>query len=263
MNLFKFKETKPVKLLKTVIIDDEPHIRDTLLRMIKLHCPQIHVSGAADGVKSGIKLIEEKKPDLVLLDIEMGDGTGFDLLEYFGDIDFKVIFVTAYEEYVMEAFRFSAVDYILKPVSPDKLEEAVERANHIVQKSFRVQLKTLEENLNPENRQQRKIILKTQENIYLIKLSDIVYCVSDGNYTTFHILGQKPVLVSKTLKEFDNMLSDHGFFRVHRSYLINLQHINRFDKHDGGYVILADDHKVPVASRSKDRLLELFDELAG
>ncbi|NQV03604.1 MAG: response regulator transcription factor [Bacteroidia bacterium] len=263
MNFSNFIEPKQLNMLRTLIVDDETHVHVTLKRLLEQVCPQVKVVGEAAGVATGITAIREKSPDLVLLDIQMDDGTGFDLLNHYNTIDFKVIFITAYEKYALQAFGFSAVDYILKPVDPEKLAEAVKRAEQMVQQTFNNQLGVLRDNLNPDNRQKRKLVLKTQENVYLVSVPDIIHCQSDGSYTIFHTVEEDQILVSKGLREYDELLTDHGFFRAHRSHLVNLQHIKRFEKQEGGHVLMTNDLRVPVSSRSRDKLMQLFDEIAG
>jgi len=260
--MFNFTgKNKPPPMLNVLIIDDEPHIRSTLKSLIKVACRQVKVVGEAESVATGISAINRYKPDLVLLDIRMDDGTGFDLLEHYQHIDFKVIFITAYEQHALDAFRFSAVDYILKPVNPEKLVEAIERARQMVLGSFQNQINVLKENLEPDKKTDRKIVLKTQENIHFLNVSDIICCESDGNYTTFNTVQGERILVSRVLKDFDEMLTDHGFFRVHRSHLINLRHIKRFERQDGGYVVLTGDLQAPVSARSRDKLMQIFEQI--
>lgn len=259
MSIFKTKIAQ--NLSRTLIIDDEAHVRETLSHLLQEYCPQVKIVGEADGVASGIKAIREKSPELVLLDIKMGDGTGFDLLEHFDNIPFKIIFITAHEQHAIEAFRFSAVDYILKPVNPEKLAYAVERAEELVQHTFLTQLEALRENLNPTGSINKKIIIKTSDNIYLLNTRDIIHCESDGCYTVIETANGEKIIVSRVLKEFDELLSDFGFFRIHRSHLVNLQHIKRFEKQEGGYVVMANDLKIPVSPRSRERLLKLFEEM--
>lgn len=261
--MFNFKSKIRTKMLRTLIIDDEPHIRETLNHLLKKFCPQVKVVGEADSVASGITEIRNKIPDLVLLDIKMEDGTGFDLIDHFENIAFNIIFVTAYQEYAIRAFGFSAIDYILKPINPEKLVDAVKRADQIVQSSFNTQLNTLKENLDLTENKNRKIILKTLENIYLLDVQDIIHCASDGNYTVFDTTDHQKIIVSKIIKEYDKLLSDSGFLRVHRSHLINLKHIKRLSKQDGGFVVMSNEMEVPVSTRGRERLLELFNEIAG
>jgi two-component system, LytTR family, response regulator len=249
-------------LLRTVIIDDEAPVRETLGRLLVMHCPQVNLVGEAYNVASGLKLIAEYHPQLVLLDISMDDGSGFDLLRRLETIDFKVIFITAYEKFAVQAFKFAAVDFLLKPINPEELADAVKRAEILVQEHFNTQLQALEENLRTDIRQKKKIVLKTLENIYLVDMQDITHCESDGCYTIIHTITGDHIMVSRTLHEFDSMFSAHGFYRVHKSYLINLLQIRRFEKQEGGYIVLNDDHRIPVASRKREELMSLFDKLA-
>ncbi|MBE0646191.1 MAG: response regulator transcription factor [Bacteroidales bacterium] len=249
-------------MIQVVIIDDEDHIRDSLGKLLARHCPQVTVCGEASGVASGIKIIREMHPDLVLLDIEMGDGTGFDLLQSLPAIDFNVIFVTAYDQYALQAFRFSAVDYLLKPVNPEHLVTAINRAALLIRDHFNTQMNALYENLRSVARQDKKIILKTSEQIHLLDLKNIVSLQSDSCYTTVHTSEGEHIMVAKTLKEYEEMLTGCGFYRVHKSHLINLAHIKRFDKQDGGYIVLANDVKIPVASRKREEMLGLLEKMA-
>ncbi len=257
------KNRTKTRMLRTLIIDDERHIRETMNHLVQKYCPQLKLVGEAESVTTGIRAIRDKIPDLVLLDIKMDDGTGFDILKHFDSIDFKIIFITAYEKYAIQAFGFSAIDYILKPVNPEKLAEAVSRADQMTQNAFNTQLNTLKNNLKSPDSTKRKIILKTMENIYLLNVQDIIHCTSDGNYTIFETVNDEKIVISKTLKEYDDLLAESGFFRVHRSHLINLKHIKRFSKQDGGYIVMSNGDKVNVSSRGRERLLELFEEIAG
>jgi two-component system, LytTR family, response regulator len=263
MEFTKFEKVNTENMLRSVIIDDEAHARETLARLVDVYCPQVKVVGEASGVAEGLKIIRELHPELVLLDIKMDDGTGFDLLRQCESIDFKVIFITAYEKYAVQAFHFAAVDFLLKPINPEELSVAVKHAETLVQEHFTTQLEALEENLRTDIRHKKKIVLKTQDNIHLVEIQNITYCASDGCYTTVHTVGDEKIIISKTLREFDDMLSDSGFYRVHKSYLINLSHISRFEKHEGGFIILNDGNKVPVSSRKREELLGLFEKLTG
>ena len=248
-------------MLRTIIIDDEAHVRETLTQLVKYSCPQVQLVGEAFSVESGVKAIKELHPHLVLLDIRMGDGSAFDILKKFEIIDFKVIFITAYEKYAVQAFRFAAVDFLLKPVNPEELADAVKRAESIVQHQLNKHLEALEENMKSDIRQKKKIVLKTMENIYLVSLHDITYLEADRSYTTFHTLNRDRIVISKPLKDFDELLFEDGFYRVHKSYLINMMHVQRFEKQEGGNIVLTNDHKIPVASRKREELLELFEKL--
>jgi two-component system LytT family response regulator len=257
-----FRKNSDLNMLRTIIIDDEAHMRQTLEKLVEQSCPNVKLVALADGVQTGIEAIQKHHPDLVLLDIRMNDGTGFDLLKQLQPVDFKVIFITAFDQYAVKAFKFSAIDYLLKPVDADELADAVCKAEKLTQQDFSTQLEALGENMQPGNRANRKIILRTFDNIHLVKVQDINYCESEGNYTTIHLLNGKKIVVSTLLKEYEEMLKDCGFYRVHKSYLINMRHIERFEKGEGGYVVLETEAKVPVASRKREELLEMFDRLA-
>ncbi len=249
-------------MFRVLVIDDEEHIRDTLVKLLAKHCPQVNVVGTADGVSSGIKAIRQHNPDIVLLDIQMRDGTGFDLMTACLPIDFKVIFITAFDQFALQAFRFSAVDYLLKPINPELLAEAVTRASLMIQEHFNMQVQALEENLKSISHQQKKIIIKTTENIHLLEIKNIISCESDNSYTRIHTTEGDKIMVSKSLKEYDDLLAGCGFYRVHKSHLINLLHIKRFERQDGGNIVLTNDLKVPVALRKRDEILELLERMA-
>lgn len=247
-------------LLKTLIIDDENKARDTIKDMLNIYCPEVTVIGEADSVLSGINAIKKLKPDLVFLDIKMPDGTGFDLLNRLDNKPFSLIFLTAFDEYAVKAFRFSAVDYLLKPLDPDELMTSIERVVESKENENQ-HIDALLNNLKSIKNDNKKIVLKTAESIFLVNVSDIIRCESTGNYTQFIILNQKPVLVSKTLKEYDDILTDYNFFRVHQSHLVNLNHIIRLDKADGGTLVLTNDHTVPVSTRKKEALVKALSEI--
>jgi two-component system LytT family response regulator len=259
--MFNFKENTNLKMLRTLIIDDEPSVRNTLNGLLKRTCPQVSIVGEAHSVATGIRAIMEKSPDLILLDIKMDDGTGFDLLNHFENINFKIIFVTAYEEFAIRAFDFSAIDYLLKPINPEKLVKAVKNVELLKSKDFSTQLNALRENIDTHGGAIKKIILKNQESIHLLNVDDIIHCESDGSYTVFETFDNYKIVVSKNLKEYDALLSQSGFLRLHRSHLINLKHIKRFDKHDGGYIVMSNGSQIPVSTSGRERLLELFKEI--
>ncbi len=260
--MFNFRANIQKKVLRTIIIDDEAHVRESLTNMLKLHCPNAKVVGQAEGVKSGLKVIQSYQPDLILLDIKMKDGTGFDLLEQIDNIDFKIIFITAYDQYAIKAFKFSALDYLLKPIESIDLKNAIDKAVKASQKEVNTQLNTLANNLQTDDQSKKKIILKTFDNVYLVKVKDIIYAESDGRYTTIYLLSGEQIIVSTTLKHYHEILNDFGFYRVHKSFLINIEHIQRFEKAEGGYVILETNAKVPVASRKREELLKLFERIS-
>jgi len=203
-------------------------------------------------------LLRKVKPELVFLDIEMGDGTGFDLLEIMGDAPFNVIFTTAHDSFAIKAIKFSAIDYLLKPVDPDELVQAVERAKERQQtepENVQALLNNIQENTNT------RLALHTLDKIHVVHISEIVRCESSTNYTIFYFEDGKQLLVTKTLKEFDNLLSGHQFFRVHQSHLVNSAYIKEFVKGDGGYLVMKNGQEVPVSSRKRSMVMQMLSKL--
>jgi len=246
-------------MIKTIVIDDEVKARETILNMLTAYCPNIEVIGTAGSVKEGVKVLKRLEPDLLLLDIKMTDGTGFDLLRKLHDVDFRVIFITAFEEFAIRAIKFSAIDYILKPLDPDELINAVQKASSTIKKeNMSLRLDALYENLDSINTINKKIVLKTTYSVHIIRLSDIVRCESEKNYTHFYTVEGDKITVSKTLKEFNELLSEYRFFRVHQSHLVNLDHVKRYDKQSSGFLIMDDNAQVPVSFRKKEDLMRLF-----
>jgi len=252
---------KKGSVIKAIIIEDEEQNLERLQNLLSEHCNDINVIGDANGVKNGFELIDRLKPDLLFLDIQLTDGTGFDLLELFEIITFKVIFITAFEEYALKAFRFSALDYLLKPVDPDELVNAVNKAQRQIEPEFKIQFKNALKSIASKDFD--KIVLKDSESIYLVDLSDIIYCEADGNYTRFHFILEKPFLVSNPIKAYESFLKDSLFLRVHRSYLINLRHFKRFEKSEGGKAILSDNIEIPIASGRREELFEFIERFKG
>lgn len=246
--------------MKLLIADNEPNLRTTLRVLVQAFCPEIVAIGEADGVQSGLEKIKNFQPDIVLLDVEMDDGTGFDLMKKVPHPAFQLIFVTAHNRYAIEAFQFSAIDYLLKPVDPDALQKSIQKAiRNIQSKDLGRQIEFLLHQLNEKQDHERKIVLKDIDNIYFVKVNDILYCMAEGTYTRFFLQSRPPVMVSKNLKEYENMLEPLGFIRTHHSYLVNPSKIIRFDKADGGSLILEDNLKVPLAQRKKEWVLNLLE----
>ncbi len=249
-------------MLRAVIIDDIERIRKENVALIKAACPNVSIIGQADSVDSGIKLIKQVAPDLVFLDIEMPDGTGFDLLQKLSPIAFKVIFITGYEDFAIRAFRFSAIDYLLKPLDRHELIEAVKKAENAFGKEvFDMKLHNLFTNLErPKNLQ--KLILKTADKIYSINIQDIVNCESDKNYTTFHFINAPKLIVSTNLKEYETLLAPHNFFRTHKSHLINMAYFDHFIKSEGGNtIVMKNKTAIPLSVRKKEEFMVLLDNL--
>jgi len=249
-------------MLRAVIVEDEFRSRQTLAGMLKLFCKSVAIVGEAENVKEGIVLIQKEKPDVVFLDIQMPDGSGFKLLEELGTIKFDVIFTTAYDHFAIQAIKFSALDYLLKPIIQEELIKAVKKAEdskekHNKQKQVEVLLGNLQ---NPES-EPAKIILSTSERINVVKIDDILRCESDSYYTFFYFTDGKRLLISKTLKENEELLKHHSFIRPHKSHLINTKYIKSYLKHDGGFIVMSDDTKIPVSRRKKETIMEIIQNL--
>jgi two-component system LytT family response regulator len=249
-------------MIKTVIIDDEVKARETIKSMLNTYCPDVEVIVTASSVKEGIKVLEKSTPDLVFLDIKMGDGTGFDLLRQLKDIKFFLVFITAFEEFAIRAIKFSALDYILKPLDPDELVSAVDKARQAIEKeNVSTRIEALFDNLDLLNAKSKKIVLKTTSSVHIVNITDIVRCESEKNYTHFYTTDSEQITVSKTLKEYNEMLGDYSFYRVHQSHLVNLAHVKRYEKQEGGSLIMDDDSIVPVSFRKKEDLMKVFKRL--
>ncbi len=240
-----------------VIIDDELNARKALENMLALYCPEIQLTGMAVDVASAHELLKEIHPDLVFLDVRMPDGTGFDLLKKFRKINFKIIFVTAYDQYALHAIKLSAVDYLLKPVNPRELRTAVDKAIKQVESEEQLSrsLEVLEENIDP-NQKNKKIILNTSNQMYVIRLNQIIRLESDENYTIVHIDPDKKIMVSRTMKEFEELLSLSGFCRTHHSHIINIDRVDHYQKGGSGQVVLTNGEKVPLSSRRKELFMK-------
>jgi two-component system LytT family response regulator len=249
-------------MLRAIVIDDIDNIRTKNIDVIKANCPNVVIIGQANSVESGVSLIKQIAPDLVFLDVEMPDGTGFDLLQKLKPISFKVIFITGHEDFAIRAFRFSAIDYLLKPLDVNELIEAVKKAEESLNKAFlELKLNTLFSNLErPKDLQ--KLILKTSDKIYSVNIQDIVNCESDKNYTTFYFINTPKLVISTTLKEYENLLKPFNFFRAHQSHLINMLYFDHLIKTDGGNtIVMKNKNTIPLAIRKKEEFLALINNL--
>lgn len=249
-------------MVRAVIIDDEANSRESIREVLRLYCDDVVVVGEAESIVTGLKAITEFKPDLVFLDIRMPDGTGFDLLQRLGKIDFRIIFVTAYEEYAIKAFKFNAIDYITKPVDPEDLKLAVEKASEYFNKgTVNETIKMLLDAVGkPPTHQHKRVVLRTVNTVHVLEIEKIIRCESDRNYTAFHLVDEEKILISRSMKEFDEMLEGHGFLRVHNSHLINLNFVRKFLK-DELICVLQDNTSIPVSYRKRDELLEAIRNL--
>lgn len=247
-------------MLKAILIDDEPGCLRSLSHDLSVHCPGVEVVAECDNGKEAIKMIHLHKPDVLFLDIDMPYINGFDLLEMVRDVEFEVIFTTAYDNYAIQAFRISAVDYLLKPVDTDALVAAVEKVRILREKgntsrqiSFLIQqIKDL------ENNNVRKIALPTFDGLEFIHMDDILYCQSDGAYTHVYFTDGSKLYISKTLRFLEDALCNYHFFRVHNSFIVNLNHVSKYTKTDGGLLVMSNGKQIRVSRSKKDELLSLF-----
>jgi two-component system LytT family response regulator len=246
-------------MIKAIIIDDIEQARITLKKDLQAYASDVQVIGEASGVIEGAKLLKSLKPDVLFLDIQMQDGSGFDLLDILKDIQFKIIFITASDAHAIKAFRYAAIDYLLKPVDPDELVEALKKLREEkVNESEKYKL--LNDSLK-NNKPHERLALHTQDKIHIVNINDIIRCESNVNYTEFHFINGKKLLVTKTLKDFEDLLSDQGFYRVHQSHLINTKYIKEFVKTDGGYLLMTDGCQVPVSTRKRPEVMKMLEEL--
>lgn len=243
----------PSNSLKALLIDDERHCIETLKYELQKNCPHVEIVGTASSGSEGLDMIKSTNPDLVFLDIEMPGMSGFEMLRSLGSPECAVIFVTAYDQYALQAFRYAAADYLLKPVIGDQLAEAVGRVSNknTTSTDSRLQLEALLYNLK-EGMKSPRIALPSGRGMDFVETADIMYCNAESNYTHLILTGNRKYTMSKTLKDVESMLEGLDFFRVHQSYLINFAHIQRYLRDDGGYVIMPDGKHIPIAKRRKD-----------
>jgi two-component system LytT family response regulator len=239
-----------------LIVDDEKKAREALLQIIKIYCPEITKTEEADSVKTAVNILGKNTPDILFLDIRLGDGNGFDILKKAPQKALNVVFTTAYNEYAIKALRISAIDYLLKPIDPDELIEAVSRVSSKLSKNKTEQrlellLDTMENKMKPIH----KITLKTVESIHIVPVADIVYCESEHSYTTFYLIDERKVTVSKNLKEYEDLLPTKNFMRSHQSFLVNINHVTRYDK-TNNWLITSTKANIPVAIRKKEQLMQ-------
>ncbi len=243
--------------MKTLIIDDIKKNREVLQQMLSDFCPQVEIIGEADDIGTAIELIEKTDADLILLDVEMPSGTGFDVLEKITTTNFEVVFVTAHDRYALQAIKFCALDYILKPVDVKELIKAIHRADEkYKQKNSAENFSHLIHNIKSENIHHHRIALPTQEGFIFVEVNEIIRCEADGSYTQVILKNKNPIIATRKIKGFEDLLKNYNFFRVHRSHLINMNYINKYYRGEGGYVVMVDGTTVDVSRRKKDEFLE-------
>lgn len=246
-----------------MLVDDEPRGLSALKRLLELYCPEVKIIGECQDTRSAMEAIPMLEPELVFLDIAMPDKNGFDLLNELSPVHFEIIFVTAHNEYTIQAFKYSAVDYLLKPVEEDLLIEAVRRAGQRISgKASAHQVETFLYNLhNVQNPAEMKLCIPDMRGFRVVQLSDVVYCESESSYTIFYLLNGQRITASKSIMEYELLLEHSGFCRVHKSFLVNLHHIKEYIRGEGGSVVLTNDQSIEVSRRKKEVFMSKMKEL--
>ena len=245
-------------MIRCILVDDESNSLEMMEWLLNTYCPQVKIEALCNGAESGLQAIAKYRPDVVFLDIEMPHMNGFDMLEQFDKLYFDVVFCTAYDQFAIKAFKYSALNYLLKPVDPDDLKETIRRLEQKRSVPTREQMELLINGMrNTQRPATNRIALTTSDGMIFVSTADILYCEAESNYTCV-VLQNKKILVSKTLKEIDEALAGGDFYRVHNSFLININHIQRFVRGDGGYVVMNDGKSVSISRARRQEFMELF-----
>ncbi len=249
--------------MKAILVDDEPDGIRTLQKLLQRHCPDVKIEATCANAAIAKQQIEAIKPDVVFLDIQMPGQTGLEMIAELNVKNFEIIFVTAHNEYVLQALQYSAADYLLKPVDEDRLIEAVQRAEKRLKEGKKEELtETLLHNLsNKGNPTEMRLCLPTLKGFIILKLDEIIYCEAERSYTIFHLEANKSVIVSKPLLDYENLLNDAGFLRIHKSFLINLRHVKEYQRGEGGTVIMNNNSEIEVSRRKKEQFLLKIKEI--
>jgi two-component system LytT family response regulator len=249
-------------MVKAIIVDDEIHAQTAIESVLKSQFSEIEILDKVGTVKEAVDSIRKNEPELLFLDIDLPDGKGFDILQQLDFKAYKVIFVTAYQEYAVQAIKFSAFDYILKPLNPVELINAVNNAfQECTEEQYKLKLDAFLNNFNNTIPGVKKLVLKTSDKIHILDVKDIIRCESENTYTTFYTNTGNKILVSKPIKKYEEMLCPIGFMRTHQSHLINLNYISYFDKQLGGAIVMSDNSNIPVSSQKRAVLMEYLDSL--
>jgi two-component system, LytTR family, response regulator len=243
--------------IRCAIIEDEADNRQNLRLLLGTYCPQLEIVGEAGGVEDGLMMIRQTRPELIFLDVELQDGTGFDLLAGLQTLELNVIFVTAYTHYAIKAIKFNAVDYIMKPIDIHELCQAVDKASRKTEaKDSLLKIRNLISNLGAADNGSKRIALASVDALKMVEVRNIIRLEGENNYTRFFFKHEPPMLVSKTIKEYEAMLQDYDFFRVHQSHLVNMAYVTAYVKGEGGILIMTDGAQVAVSRHRKPDLME-------
>jgi two-component system LytT family response regulator len=243
-------------MVTAIIVDDEPYSCESLATLLERYCPDVKLLDICYSGTDALKAIKEQPPTLLFLDIEMPGMNGFEMLQKLPSVNFSIIFTTSYDQYAIKAIRFSALDYLLKPVDREELQTAVQKATHKSHEAFPQQMEILLQKLNHPTIAVNKIAIPTMEGLQMLFVENIISCSSDSNYTILHLKNKQKITASRTLKEIEEMLEDYSFLRVHHSYLINLNEIEKYIKGDGGYLIMSDGSNIDVSRSRKEVLMK-------
>lgn len=247
-------------MIKAVIVDDEPFHRETIQMLLDDYFPDVRTVAQAEGVDDAVAVLELHQPELVFLDIEIKGGTGFHVLQKLKKRNFKIIFITAFNEFALQAIKFSAIDYILKPINEFEFKVGVERAIQEIEKQEVVApVEYLVSNY--QDKSDKKLVLRTSQELHVVNVTDVVRCEADNAYTTFYLESGEKIVVSKGLSEYAELLENYGFVRPHQSHLVNLSFIRKLDKSDGGFLVLKDKSKIPVSARKKQQIIDFLNRL--
>ena len=243
-------------MITAIIVDDEPYSGESLATLLERYCPEVKLLDICYSAADALKAIKEQPPTLLFLDIEMPYVNGFEMLQKLPVINFSIIFTTSYDQYAIKAIQFSALDYLLKPVDKDDLQTAVQKAIHKSQEMVPQQIEILLQKLDHPTIALNKVAIPTMEGLQMLFVENIISCLSDSNYTIFHLKNRQKITASRTLKEIEEMLKDYSFLRVHHSYLINLNEVEKYIKGDGGYLVMSDGSTIDVSRSRKELLLK-------
>jgi two-component system, LytTR family, response regulator len=243
-------------MITAIIVDDEPDCSEILTTLLDRYCPQVKVIDICYNGQTALKSIMEEKPHLVFLDIEMPQMNGFELLERLQPINFKLIFTTSYDQYAIKAIKFSALDYLLKPIDREELQEAVRKTIQSLNVPIPQQFEVLLQKMQHSGATNQKIALPTMEGLQLISVDEIISCESDRNYTYIYLKSKQKLIISRPLKDIEEMLEDYPFLRVHHSYIVNLKEISKYIRGEGGYLIMTDGSNVDVSRSRKESLIQ-------